>query len=1357
MNLRTYRLATAALLATTLAMALPTEAIATPGALDTSFSETQATAGAILGGRINIPMSLTGSSRLVSVLPSTSQPVNALADIADPALWAVGTAAGDIGIAGLTDTGAMSENLADFTTGHPYTAGRYNLDINGTIDTALKAMVDPSGRLLIVGTSQVRTGFNTPFVARLKDDGSLDTSFNSGISSFDAVKESTLADAFADDSGNTFIAGNKNGSAWIAMVNPVGRLASGFGSAGIQRMQDATIVSIASDGNAGIYALFNALGSYWVLHYDQTSAQVSWSNGSAEIQVPATILPNYIKHDGLGIILAGRTPAGNAAVLAYGTDGNLNPAFADAGLLTLGAARSATVLTKVVKVNDYTATPVSNIYPSNPYLLVAYESANGVTVSQYSRATGLINTGWGTQGTTTIAPQTGLVDTLVSLDTDRNSKTLIGLAARPSTGADALYFGIVRLQTYDLLPSPVVVDDSTTPSPGSITVAFDPGTVTGTLNPAPVLGYEVSCTPISGGASVAAKDTTGNTILNGSPITVQKLKNGTTYTCVVTAVNSAGRSVASAATRSMTPLSTPGAPTGVTVLGAAKSLMVRFSPPEDNGGLPIDYYVTTCTATGTTATTEKSADTYVVVPAPVADGVTSNSCTVKAHNLLGLGNKASEAVSAVTDAKPNAPIISGVTSASRSLAVAFNPNLKQDPGTPAPSSYTATCTSATAPIKTGSSKGSSTDALNASVTVRDLSNNFDYTCTVLATNVYGDSKLSAVSLPAKPLAAPVMPSLSTIAAGADATTIIAKFKPGTATLESSPATKFTVSCLPDTAKPAITADVAYAAATLEYTATLTGVDPTASYSCSVVAKIESGTTLLFSSTASPALTIRTGIVPVGAPSGVTAAAGSSVRQISMAFTPVITVGTTYKATCVTPAGATLTGTTALSPVVVDNVDPTITYSCSIMAVGTGGTGPSSLPVSIRTGTVPATPAITVSAVGRLTLAVDIAAPVADIPATTKVTCINGTVSFPATGTGTRLLVIVKNAGMYTCSAVTTNAIGSSIQSAASLPVTVTGPLEAPTDPIITTAYGKITLTTKAVYGATSYVYTCTGDRIAYGTALTPTITLAAQTGNYTCHVIAKGGTEISGRSGDVMALVPELSPIAVTKPGAVSLSVPAVAKATAYRFVCTGDVTASVTSKSPKVTLTLGAGVFACTAAWKKGTSFSTPTTPTPVSITPFAPKVYASGSSIKVVIPSALPKGLSWTATCVKGTKTTSAKGSGLIAKVKSPGSSALCYVTIADLDSKSVKAVQPAPVVTPPATTTPGTTPTTPGTTPTTPGTTPAPVTPTPTTPGTAPVQGVTAGAFCTTANSIGKTTAGIQYTCKTSSTDAQLRWRL
>ena len=98
----------------------------------------------------------------------------------------------------------------------------------------------------------------------------------------------------------------------------------------------------------------------------------------------------------------------------------------------------------------------------------------------------------------------------------------------------------------------------------------------------PVSSYTVSASP--GLASATG---------TGSPIVVNGLVNGVSYTFTVTATNVGGTGPASSPSNAVTPFGLPGAPTAVSATAGDGYAVITFTPPASNGGAAILWYTVT--------------------------------------------------------------------------------------------------------------------------------------------------------------------------------------------------------------------------------------------------------------------------------------------------------------------------------------------------------------------------------------------------------------------------------------------------------------------------------------------------------------------------------------------------------------------------------------------------------------------------------------------------------------------------------------------------------------------------------------------------------------------------------------------
>ena len=193
--------------------------------------------------------------------------------------------------------------------------------------------------------------------------------------------------------------------------------------------------------------------------------------------------------------------------------------------------------------------------------------------------------------------------------------------------------------------TPVAVPDA--PTIGTATASNNQASVTFTapsnIGDSPITGYTVTSSP-------------GNITSTGasSPIIVTGLTNGTAYTFTVTATNTQGTGVPSAASNSVTPSTVPDAPTIGTAIRGNAQVSVAFTAPANNGGSPITGYTVTSSPDDITATGASSP----IIVTGLTNG-TAYTFTVTATNTAGTGtsSSASNSVTPISDV----PVVSAPT------------------------------------------------------------------------------------------------------------------------------------------------------------------------------------------------------------------------------------------------------------------------------------------------------------------------------------------------------------------------------------------------------------------------------------------------------------------------------------------------------------------------------------------------------------------------------------------------------------------------------------------------------------------------------------------------------------------------
>lgn len=182
----------------------------------------------------------------------------------------------------------------------------------------------------------------------------------------------------------------------------------------------------------------------------------------------------------------------------------------------------------------------------------------------------------------------------------------------------------------DASKSQAVLSDGSTvaPSNGPTSVVLPPAAPS--VSAAPGNGQTaITWAPVSGATSYVVTCNGNQVTVTGTGYTCTGLTNGQSYTVTVVARGGSGTSAPGSAT--VTPFTTPNAPTNVTADTNDGAITIRWTAPGNNGGSPITGYTVTpnpsaggsCTVAGTTATCTG-----------LNDG-TSTTFTVVANNAAG--------------------------------------------------------------------------------------------------------------------------------------------------------------------------------------------------------------------------------------------------------------------------------------------------------------------------------------------------------------------------------------------------------------------------------------------------------------------------------------------------------------------------------------------------------------------------------------------------------------------------------------------------------------------------------------------------------------------------------------------------
>jgi hypothetical protein len=365
---------------------------------------------------------------------------------------------------------------------------------------------------------------------------------------------------------------------------------------------------------------------------------------------------------------------------------------------------------------SFTAGPLNGLQTSN--MVYQYSSDNGaiwsslITRSPASIASPLLITG--------LASSTSYIFKLASIN---------------AAGTGQLSVASNSITTPSVYPSAPTITSVSAGTTGQVSVSFAAGSANGSA----ITNYKYST---DGGVTFTSAGTTA------SPIVISGLTNGTAYTVIMKAVNSAGDSAASSASASVTPYTNPDAPTITAVTASSEQVSVAFTAGSSNGSAITNYkYSTDSGSTYTSAGTTASP----IIISGLTNG-TAYTVIMKAVNLAGDSAASSASASVTPYTNPAAPTITSVSGiGSGQVSVAFTAGSSNG--------------SAITNYKYSTDGGvtfTSAGTTASPIIISGLTNGTAYTVIMKAVNLAGDSAASTASASVTPYTNPDAPIISNI-------------------------------------------------------------------------------------------------------------------------------------------------------------------------------------------------------------------------------------------------------------------------------------------------------------------------------------------------------------------------------------------------------------------------------------------------------------------------------------------------------------------------------------------------------------------------------------------------------------------
>jgi uncharacterized repeat protein (TIGR02543 family) len=416
--------------------------------------------------------------------------------------------------------------------------------------------------------------------------------------------------------------------------------------------------------------------------------------------------------------------------------------------------------------NTYQANATYNMTTSNVALTAIWNVAVPGTPG-----TPTVSAGDGNATITVVAPSSGGAPTSYTVTASPGGATCTVISPATSCTITGLSNG--TSYSFSTVANNATGSSSGSASSGSVSPAGKPGVPTGVTATIGNGSATVSLTPPTdtGGPAITSYTMTaspgGATCTVNAPATscsISPLDNGTAYTFSATAFNGVARSDTSTASASVTPATTPGAPTITSASSSSSGLTtVNFSAPASNGGSAITGYTITSSPGGFTCTAAANATSCAV--SGLTDGV-AYTFTAVATNAIGNSSASSSSASVTSAGAPSAPTSVTVTVANGSSVVSVS---GASANGSAITGYTVQAYDGTGAAIAGKTCTITSPATTC--TVSGLTNGSDYTFTATATNGVGTSAESAPSATTTPAGAPSAPTGVTVTSGTGKVTV----------------------------------------------------------------------------------------------------------------------------------------------------------------------------------------------------------------------------------------------------------------------------------------------------------------------------------------------------------------------------------------------------------------------------------------------------------------------------------------------------------------------------------------------------------------------------------------------------------